>query len=121
MKIAVVKPDYKIIGGFEIVVNIIIQGLKECGHEVDYIKVDMTNLKNVVGNIEIPSEVYYQNQEFFRYTVAIEEFKKLNLDNYDIVLTTQPPSFAVKHKKVSVLFYHHHKIYYDLYDVYIEC
>lgn len=121
MKIAVVKPDYKIIGGFEIVVDKIISGLKNYGHEVDLIKVDMTNLTNKIGDLEIPWDIYNGNQEFFRYASAIEEFKKLNLDMYDIVLATQPPSFAVNHKNVAVLFYHHHKIYYDLYDIYMEC
>ena len=39
------------------------------------------------------------------------------LNNYDLVISTQPPSFAIKHSNIMVLFYHHLKIYYDLYDV----
>lgn len=121
MKIAVVKPDYKIVGGFEIVLDRIIRGFKKYGHTVDYVKVDMTKPKFSLEGLDIPKEIYYQNQEFFRYALSIRTFEKLDLSDYDIVLSTQPPSFAVKHKKVAVLFYHHIKIYYDLFDVYIEC
>lgn len=121
MKIAILKPDYKIRGGFEIVVDRIIQGLSELGHQVDYLKIDMTKPKYKIGNIEIPVEIYNLNIEFFRYLLHIEEFQNLYLNDYDIVISTQPPSFAVDHNKVIALFYHHLKIYYDLFDVYIEC
>jgi hypothetical protein len=100
MKIALVKPDYKITGGFEIVVDRIIRGLEENGHQVDTVKVDMTVNRTRLGNINIPPEVYHANQEFFRYVTSIEEFEKLDLSGYDIALTTQPPSYAVQHDKV---------------------
>ncbi|NFI51513.1 glycosyltransferase family 4 protein [Clostridium botulinum] len=120
MKIGIVKPDYKIIGGFEIVVDRIIKGLKQYGHSVDLIKVDMLKKRYNIGNIKISENIYNKNQEFFRYAGAIQEFEKLELDNYDVVIATQPPSYAVKHPKTVVLFYHHLKIYYDLYDVYVK-
>ena len=90
MKIALVKPDYKITGGFEIVVDRIIRGLEEKGHQVDTVKVDMTVNRTRLGNIDIPPEVYHANMEFFRYATSIEEFEKLDLSGYDLVLTTQP-------------------------------
>ncbi|WP_252221710.1 MULTISPECIES: glycosyltransferase family 4 protein [unclassified Clostridium] len=120
MKIGIVKPDYKIIGGFEIVVDRIIKGLKQYGHSVDLIKVDMLKKRYNIGNIKISENIYNKNQEFFRYSGAIQEFEKLELDNYDVVIATQPPSYAVKHPKTVVLFYHHLKIYYDLYNVYVK-
>lgn len=120
MRIAIVKPDYKIIGGFEIVLDKIIQGLKNESYQVDYIKVDMTNQEKSIGNIKIPEKVYNENQEFFRYVISIDKFRKLDLKSYDLVIATQPPSFAVNHNNVVCLFYHHHKIYYDLYDVFME-
>lgn len=121
MKIAIVKPDYRIIGGFEIVVDQIIKGLKKYGHKVELIKVDMVNRKYKLGNIQLPEEIYNQNEEFFRYAMSIQEYEKLNLDAYDVVIATQPPSFAINHPNVIVLFYHHLKIFYDMYDVYLKC
>lgn len=120
MKIAIVKPDYRIVGGFEIVVDRIIKGLKDYGHNVDLIKVDMLKKRFNIGNITIQESIYNKNEEFFRYAGAIQEFEKLDLDNYDVVIATQPPSYAVKHPKTVVLFYHHLKIYYDLHDVYVK-
>ena len=38
MKIAIIKPDYHIHGGFEVVMDRIITGLKQHGHSVEYIK-----------------------------------------------------------------------------------
>lgn len=121
MKIAIVKPDYRIIGGFEIVVNQIIDGLKKYGHKIDLIKVDMLDRRYQLGDIKVPEEIYNQNEEFFRYAMSIQEYEKLNLDEYDVVIATQPPSFAVKHPHVVVLFYHHLKIFYDMYEVYLQC
>jgi len=118
MKIAVVKPDYHIRGGFEIVMERIMADLKERGHRVDYIQVDMSKPDYRLGSMSIPPEVYHSHEEFFRYALSVDKFRRLKLKQYDIVLTTQPPSFAVEHKRVAPLFYHHLKIYYDLYEVY---
>jgi glycosyltransferase involved in cell wall biosynthesis len=118
MKIAVVKPDYKIHGGFEVVIDKIIGGLKQYGYSLDLINVDMTKPRYHLEGLDIPPEVYHAHEEFFRYTTSIEAYSQLDLQEYDMVLTTQPPSFAVNHPKVVLLFYHHLKIYYDLYDVY---
>ena len=71
----------------------------------------MTEIK-----IQIPEEIYNQNDEFFRYTMSIQEYEKLDLSAYDMVMATQPPSFAVNHPNVVVLFYHHLKIFYDMYE-----
>ena len=121
MRIAIVKPDYKIVGGFEIVVQIIEENLKALGHNIDIIKIDMLKKRYELGDFIIPEDIYDKNEEFFRYTMSIKEYEKLNLNNYDLVISTQPPSFAIKHPNIIVLFYHHLKIYYDLYDVYLEC
>lgn len=121
MNIAIVKPDFKITGGFEIVIDRIIKGLTEYGHKIDYLKIDITKPKYKLGEITIPENIYNLNKEFFRYMLSIEEFQNLKLDNYDLVISTQPPSFMINHRKVVVLFYHHLKLYYDLFDVYVEC
>lgn len=121
MKIAIVKPDYRIVGGFEIVVDRIIKGLKKYGHKVDLVKVDMVERRYELGKIHIPEDIYNQNDEFFRYTMSIQAYEKLDLSAYDLVIATQPPSFAVNHPNVVVLFYHHLKIFYDMYEVYMKC
>jgi glycosyltransferase involved in cell wall biosynthesis len=120
MKIGIVKPDYKIYGGFEIVVDRIIKGLIEKGHQVDLIKVDMTDISLSNRGFSVPEHLYYQNEEYFRYLLSFEKFKGLNLKSYDCVISTQPPSFCIDHPKNILLFYHHMKIYYDLFDIVME-
>ncbi len=39
---------------------------------------------------------------------------RLDLSKYDIVISTQPPSFAIQHPRHIALFYHHSKVHYDL-------
>ena len=41
MKVAIVKPDFHAQGGFEIVVGRIAAGLRERGHQVDLVQVDI--------------------------------------------------------------------------------
>lgn len=117
MKIAIVKPDYKIYGGFEVVVDRLIEGLSNSRVSIDLIKVDMTN--NILSNrgITIPEDLYYKNSEYFKYLLSFEKFKDLKLNDYDCIISTQPPSYGLTHPKNLLLFYHHMKIYYDLYDI----
>ena len=120
MNIAVVKPDYRISGGFEIAMDKIISGLRSKGHTVTYIKVDMTDLGLTVGRTKIPPAVFQKNPEYFRYVIAVDKFAKLDLHEYDLVLCTQPPSFAVQHPRIANIFYHHQRVFYDLSDLLIE-
>jgi glycosyltransferase involved in cell wall biosynthesis len=120
MNIGIVKPDYKIYGGFEIVVEKLREGLTEKGHTVNLIKVDMNECNLLNRGISIPEHIYYSNQEYFNYLLSFEKFKELDLKRYDCVVSTQPPSFCINHPKNLLLFYHHMKIYYDLFDIVME-
>jgi glycosyltransferase involved in cell wall biosynthesis len=117
MKIAVVKPDYKITGGFEIVVNKLINGLKARGYDVDQIDVDVTEPPGAIAGIPLPKFVYEFNRFFFDYVNNMSKFKNLELNDYNLIISTQPPSFAVNHPHHISYFYHHPKIYYDLHDL----
>ena len=117
MKIGIVKPDFKIYGGFEVVIDHIKEGLQQKGHDVTVIKVDMTERLYENDMFKVSEQIYSQNIEFFSYIFAFKRFEALKLENYDIVISTQPPSFAIKHPRHISLFYHHKKIYYDLFDL----
>ena len=117
MKIAVVKPDYKITGGFELVVDKLINGLEARGYDVDLIGVDVTETPDAIVGIPLPKFVYGLNKFFFDYINNMSKFKNLELDEYDLIISTQPPSFMVTHPHHISFFYHHQKIYYDLHDL----
>jgi glycosyltransferase involved in cell wall biosynthesis len=46
--------------------------------------------------------------------------RRLDLRDADIVISTQPPSHAVRHDRHVALFYHHDRIFYDLEDLMIK-
>lgn len=114
MKIGIVKPDYKIVGGFEIVVNQLKCILETSGNIVEIIGVDVTqpSLRDIP--YKVSSLMYEQNPEFFKYINMFWKFMKMDLSGYDLVISTQPPSFAINHPNHISLFYHHSKIHYDL-------
>lgn len=120
MKIAIVKPDYKIYGGFEAVIDRLRDGLQDRGFTVEIVKIDVTSKTFPQQELNIPQEVYNHNRQYFDYMLSFQRFKNLNLKHYDCVVSTQPPSFCVDHHKNLVLFYHHLKIYYELYDLIME-
>lgn len=120
MKIGIVKPDYKIFGGFEVVVSKLVEELSMKGHEVEVVKVDATQYS--VSNIPCRFEqtISNQNPEFFKYINDFWAYMKLDLSAFDAIISTQPPSFAVEHKNHFSLFYHHLKSYYDMSEVIVE-
>lgn len=120
MKIAVVKPDYKIIGGFEIVLDKIVNHLINRGHIVEYIKVDMTEKNLNYLPYLVSQGDYTKLPEFFDYINQFFRFQQLKLPQVDLVISTQPPSFAVDHPNHISILYHQHKIFYDLSDLFIE-
>lgn len=120
MRLAIVKPDYKIAGGFEIVISQIKRSLETAGYAIDEVKVDMTNRQLTEIPMTVAYESYAQNPEFFNYVNGFLKFRRLNLDKYDLVLSTQPPSFVIDHPNHVCVFYHHQKIYYDLSEIVME-
>ena len=46
----------------------------------------------------------------------VARFERLDAGAYDVVLCTQPASWAVRHPRKVVLFYHHTRTFYDLFE-----
>lgn len=114
LKIGIIKPDYKIRGGYEIVVEHLIEKLNRQGFRTELVSVDAT--RQTLDHIPypVPREEYSANPEFFRYIDSYWKYLTMDLKDFDLVISTQPPSFAVDHEKHISLFYHHMKVYYDL-------
>lgn len=120
MKIAVVKPDWRILGGFEKVLGVIERDLSLGGHDVSHIQVDVPTVARVPFGIEPPVQVWERCPEWFTHLSLLEAFRGLDLSWADLVISTQPPSYAIDHPHHLALFYHHARIFYDLEDVYIR-
>jgi glycosyltransferase involved in cell wall biosynthesis len=114
LNIGIIKPDYKITGGYEVVVNHMKIEMERFGHNVQIIHVDASipSIQDIPSSI--PNNIYYSNLEFFHYINEFWKYLMMDLNDFDVLISTQPPSFAVNHNRHVALFYHHKKIYYDL-------
>jgi glycosyltransferase involved in cell wall biosynthesis len=116
MKLAIVKPDFHAEGGFEIVVARLVAGLRERGHQVDLMQVDAS--ANPVSHLSVPVDPSHLSlfRDFFFHLNMVARFEALDVAAYDAVLCTQPASWAVRHPRKVVLFYHHTRTFYDLFE-----
>jgi glycosyltransferase involved in cell wall biosynthesis len=116
MRIAVVKPDWGVSGGFERLLERIVALLEAGGHRVEEQAFPaLIGPRPVFGNSGATKH-WFEHAEYFRYVALTEDVRRLDLDRYDLVLSTQPPTFLVDHPRVLALFYHQARIFYDLAD-----
>lgn len=120
MRIGIAKPDHGIRGGFEIVLERLVAELDEQGHRVEVVGPDARRLPKEPYGVQVPPAVWDAAPEFFRYATLFEAFSLIDARDHDVVVTTQPPSFAIEHPRKLALFFHHHRVYYDLADVYMK-
>jgi glycosyltransferase involved in cell wall biosynthesis len=120
MNIAIAKPDYGIVGGFEVVLGRIEDDLKSRGHQVDWLTVKVAALSRAPFGVDVPDEIWERCPEFFGYMALTAAFREIDASGHDVLISTQPPSFNIDHKRHLSLFYHHHRVFYDLSDVYVE-
>ena len=119
LRIAVLKPDFGVSGGFERVVARVETFLRADGHDVTRHQVAMTPARRSVNGLGIPSDVWDAVPEFFPYVAGRAAFDRVDTRSYDLVLSTQPPSFSHRHPRHLALFYHHHRVFYDLEATYV--
>lgn len=140
------QPEYGIYGGFEGVVEHLRSGLQGLGFDValealnvqgefesvaERLRTALSHqgLQSLLGSsgssdtaptiygVPITEACLSALPEFFSYMAQTEAFERLNVSHYDLVISTQPPSFAISHPRHISLFYHHLKIVYDLHDL----
>lgn len=119
MRIAVVKPDYGVVGGFEVVMDRVVRELVNVGHDVYWRRVKVGDLGRNPFGLDVPPEVWQQAWEAFRYLSMLEAFLDIDASGSDLLISTQPPSFAARHPRQLALFSHHLRFYYDLSEVYV--
>ncbi len=114
LRIAIVKPSWGIRGGFELVLDRITAHLQEGGHRVDVLGFDAWYSDGRPFGKETPPDVVAHAPQFFGYLAQLETCQQLDVHRADVVISTQPPSFAVDHERHLSIFYHHNRIFYDL-------
>ncbi|MFP3905879.1 MAG: glycosyltransferase family 4 protein [Acidimicrobiales bacterium] len=120
LNIALAKPDFGVHGGFERVVDRVVAGLELDGHRVERVGVARPARPVPLRGLEVDLRQWERNAEFCSYAAMVEGFEQLDASRYDLVISTQPPSFAVGHDRHLSVFFHHQRVCYDLADVYVE-
>ena len=120
LRIALLKPDFGVVGGFERVVARIEDILRADGHHLTRLTVDMAPPRREVAGLAISKAAWETAPEYFPYLVGRDAFDRLDTRRYDVVVSTQPPSFSHRHPRHLAVFYHHHRVFYDLEDLYVR-
>ena len=120
MKIAVIKPDWRIRGGFEKVLGRVERDLTEAGHDLRRVEIDVPTVPRHPFGVEVPDTVWGRAPEWFTHLAMLEAFRDLDVSWADMVVSTQPPSYAVRHPRHLALFYHHARAFYDLEEVWVR-
>ncbi len=119
LRIGVLKPDWGVAGGFERLLDRLLAHLVASGHRVT--EENFPGLITPRSSWGTPAalECWPQHPEFFRYFALLEDVRRMDLDNYDLILSTQPPTYLADHPRVLSLFYHHARIFYDLHEPFL--
>lgn len=120
MRVALVKPDWRIRGGFELVVDRVEVDLRSAGHQVDRVELDVPGLAHCAFGVTVDDAVWSRAPEWFSHLAMLDRFRSMDLKEFDLVVSTQPPSYAVRHPRHLALFYHHARAFYDLEDVWVR-
>lgn len=116
LRIGVLKPDWGIAGGFERLLDRLLAHLASAGHRVSEEHFPALITPRSSWGTPDALEHWHHHPEFFRYFALLEDVRRMDLDDYDLVLSTQPPTYLADHPRVLSLFYHQARIFYDLRD-----
>src|SRR5690606_7989374 len=89
------------------------------GHDVTRHAVSMASTRRTVDGLDVPADVWEAVPEFFPYVAGRAAFDRVDTRSYDLVVSTQPPSFSHHHPRHLSLFYHHPRLFYDLEATYL--
>ncbi len=120
LRIAVLKPDWGAQGGFERLLDRLLAHLVQSGHHVRTEGFPGLITPRASWGVPDAATHWSKHPEFFRYFALLEDTRRLDLDAYDLVLSTQPPTYLADHPRVLALFYHQARIFYDLRDPFVE-
>ncbi len=111
--LTVVKPDFGASGGFERHLAGLVGRLAP-QLDVSTVTVDAVRRPTHLGGLPVTAEMLDHHDEFFHHLGLIDRVRSLPLDDADVVLATQPPTYLAAHPRVVALFYHHPRQFYDL-------
>lgn len=118
-RVAVLKPDYGSPGGFERHLDGLLRALGERGWHLELVPIPTDRTDRPFG-ISLDDPIRHRHDEFFLWAALAERVQALDLEAFDAVLTTQPPTYLADHPRKVALFYHHARQFYDQAELFVE-
>jgi glycosyltransferase involved in cell wall biosynthesis len=78
------------------------------------VEIDARTRPRRLYGVQINASQLHQHDEYFLHMALVERTQQLNLRHFDAVVTTQPPTYLVRHRHKVALFYHQARQFYDL-------
>ncbi len=119
LRLGIVKPDHGFVGGFELLIGGLSEAMRARGHEVSVVPVPATERSPSVFGYPVAPVFREWHDEYFRYLELVEATRRLDLGGFDVVCSTQPPTYAAPHSRVFSLTYHQYRVFYDLSDEFV--
>ncbi|MEZ5343011.1 MAG: hypothetical protein R2706_16680 [Acidimicrobiales bacterium] len=104
-RIGIIKPDHGFRGGFEILIDQLADGLRGRGHHVELVAVDATTRAEHLYGLAVNGAFHQWHAEYFDYLTLAQRCQRLALDDFDVVVATQPPTWHAKHDNMLGLFF----------------
>lgn len=120
LRLAVVRADFGGRGGFERHLDSITGELSGRGWNVESIVLDGVHPRDRLFGLGIKPVQHEFHDDYFKYLSLVSQVAELDLSSFDVVLTTQPPTYLVRHSCKVALFYHQARQFYDLAEDYVE-
>ncbi len=119
VRIAVIKPDFGVAGGFEALLSGLVACLADAGHRIDHLSIPGHQMPRPIWGQPDAASRWYDHPDYFNYLGMVHDLRRLELDEFDLVLSTQPPSYLAPHDRILGLFYHQARTFYELSESYI--
>jgi glycosyltransferase involved in cell wall biosynthesis len=116
VRVGFLKPDHGGVGGFERLAERCRTRLGDRGVDVSLVAFDARTRADRLHGVRIDDGTRDWHDEYFLYLAATQRLDRLDLSGFDVVVTSQPPSYLVRHPRVVALTYHQARVFYDLAD-----
>jgi glycosyltransferase involved in cell wall biosynthesis len=117
--VAILRVDYGGRGGFERHLDTVAAELTDRGWIVESIAIDGTSPASRLFGLDIKPVQYEFHDDYFKYLSLVAQVSELDLSRFDVVLTSQPPTYLAPHPNKVALFYHQARQFYDLAEPYV--
>ncbi len=120
LRLAVVRVDFGGRGGFERHLDSVTAELIDRGWNVESVVLDGVDPRPRLFGLDIKPVQHEFHDDYFKYLSLVAQVAELDLSRFDVVLTTQPPTYLARHPHKVALFYHQARQFYDLAEPYVE-